>query len=398
MRMDKTMLKTTFFFASLLISLFSSSSAQTCTSYTFSSNKLYSNCSDLPYLNSYLHWTYHSANSTVDIAYRHTSVDTLTWVAWALNPSGTQMIGAQSLVALHNSSGVPHAYTSAVTSYQTTLQESTLSFTVPTLTAEYVSGEMIIYATLELPSGQTSFQQVWQAGPVSNGQPGRHPTTGANMQSVATIDFSTGSTTATGGGGSQQRKKNIHGVLNAVSWGVMMPIGVTIARYLKVFKSADPAWFYLHVACQSSAYIIGVAGWGTGMKLGADSGVEHKTHRNIGITLFCLGTLQVFALLLRPKKEHKLRFYWNLYHWATGYAVIILSIINILEGFKILDPENKDWKKAYIGFLIAIGSVAAALEAFTWYVVLKRKKTGDEKYPHTSNGQNGVNGYGRSHV
>ena len=85
-----------------------------------------------------------------------------------------------------------------------------------------------------------------------------------------------------------------HGILNAVSWGVLLPLGAIIARYLKVFKSADPAWFYLHAACQSSAYIVGVAGWGTGLKLGSESaGITYDTHRNIGITLFCLGTLQV---------------------------------------------------------------------------------------------------------
>ena len=85
-----------------------------------------------------------------------------------------------------------------------------------------------------------------------------------------------------------------HGVLNAVSWGIMMPIGAIIARYLKVFKSADPAWFYLHVICQASAYIVGVAGWGLGLKLGSDSAsITYDTHRTLGIILFCLGTLQV---------------------------------------------------------------------------------------------------------
>ena len=89
----------------------------------------------------------------------------------------------------------------------------------------------------------------------------------------------------------------IHGVLNAVSWGILMPVGAIIARYLKVFKSADPAWFYLHVTCQTSAYIIGVAGWGTGLKLGKDSvGVEYTTHRTLGIVLFCFATLQVKAI------------------------------------------------------------------------------------------------------
>lgn len=72
-----------------------------------------------------------------------------------------------------------------------------------------------------------------------------------------------------------------------------MPLGVIIARYLKVFKSADPAWFYLHIACQTSAYVVGVAGWATGMKLGSEASIHNYPHRNIGITLFCLGTLQV---------------------------------------------------------------------------------------------------------
>lgn len=79
-----------------------------------------------------------------------------------------------------------------------------------------------------------------------------------------------------------------------------MPLGALIARYLKVFKSADPAWFYLHVTCQMSAYIVGVAGWATGMKLKSDSSTNNNVHGNIGIALFAMGTLQVLALLLTP--------------------------------------------------------------------------------------------------
>ena len=86
----------------------------------------------------------------------------------------------------------------------------------------------------------------------------------------------------------------IHGILNAVSWGLLFPIGIIIARYLRTFPSADPAWFYLHVFCQVSAYAIGVAGWATGIKLGSESkGVVYKGHRNIGIALFSIATLQV---------------------------------------------------------------------------------------------------------
>lgn len=98
----------------------------------------------------------------------------------------------------------------------------------------------------------------------------------------------------------------------------------------------------------------------------------------------------MFALLLRPKKDHKLRLYWNAYHHAVGYAVIILSIVNIFKGFDILDPEDK-WKNSYIGVIIALGVIAVLLEAYTWFVVLKRKKS-EGKVPY--NGTYGVNGHG----
>ncbi|KAL6953274.1 hypothetical protein U1Q18_043371 [Sarracenia purpurea var. burkii] len=67
---------------------------------------------------------------------------------------------------------------------------------------------------------------------------------------------------------------------------------------------------------------IGVAGWGTGLKLGSESkGIQYTGHRNIGIALFSLATVQVFEFLLRPKNDHKLRFYWNIYHHGIGYAI-----------------------------------------------------------------------------
>ncbi|KAK4492950.1 hypothetical protein RD792_000277 [Penstemon davidsonii] len=311
------------------------------------------------------------------------------------------MLGAQCLVALSNSSGQIHAYTSPISDYNTRLQEGPLSFAVPRIEAEFTNNEMIIYATIQLPSGRTSFTHVWQYGDVSGTTPGAHVTSGENLRSIGVIDFASGTSVDTGStsGGSRDRNRNIHGVLNVVSWGILMPLGAVIARYLKVFKGANPAWFYVHVTCQTSAYIVGVAGWGTGLKLGSDSvGVQQNVHRNIGITLFVLGTLQIFALLLRPKPEHKYRFYWNIYHYLTGYSVIILSIINIFEGFEILDPEER-WRRAYIGVLIFFGASVAFLEPYTWYVVLKRKRqstttpASDKYQPGHVHAANGSNGY-----
>ncbi|KAK8505953.1 hypothetical protein V6N13_002610 [Hibiscus sabdariffa] len=372
--------------------LASSSSAQTCLSQTFSNNVQYSNCTDLPALNCYLHWTYDESAGTVQIAFRHTGTTSSRWSAWGINPSGPRMVGTQALVALVNSSGVAQAFTTSIDSFGPTMQQTDLSFPVPSLSATFENNEMTIFAVLRISQNLLSTSQVWQEGPVSNGQIQPHSTTGANAQSAGSINFLTGQSGGSSSAGSRTRRRNVHGVLNTVSWGILMPLGAITARYMKVFKSADPAWFYLHVACQSSAYVVGVAGWATGIKLGSDStGITYNTHRTIGIILFCLGTLQVFALLLRPNKDHKYRLYWNIYHHSIGYGVIILSIVNIFEGFDILNPDDK-WERVYIGILIFLGVLATLLEAFTWYVVIRRKKT--SKQPHTMNGANGVNGHG----
>eukprot|EP00262_Sarcandra_glabra_P016116 TRINITY_DN5133_c0_g1_i1.p1 TRINITY_DN5133_c0_g1~~TRINITY_DN5133_c0_g1_i1.p1 ORF type:complete len:393 (-),score=25.82 TRINITY_DN5133_c0_g1_i1:182-1360(-) len=372
-----------------LIPLFTLSSAQTCTSVTFPSNRLFTSCNNLPLLSASIHWNYNPTAGTVDIAYRALQSSD-GWISWAVNPTGTGMVGCQALVAVL-SNGNLTARTTQITSYGPSMTQQTLTFGVSNLTATSENGALTIFATVTLPNNRTSVNHVWQAGPVSNGAIGQHALTGANVQSMGTLDFSSGQTTSSGGGNSRIRRRNVHGVLNAVSWGTLMPLGAIIARYLRVFKSADPAWFYLHVACQCSAYIVGVAGWGTGLKLGSESsGIEYNSHRNIGIALFCLGTLQLFALLLRPKKDHKYRLYWNIYHHSVGYTVISLSIVNIFKGFDILDPEKK-WKHTYIGIIATLGGIAVVLEAITWGIVLKRKSRGSDKSHH---GTNGVNGYG----
>ncbi|KAK6932834.1 Cytochrome b561/ferric reductase transmembrane, partial [Dillenia turbinata] len=386
---------------SIFLSIFIISYAQTCSNYVFSNNQDFSSCIDLPVLSSFLHWTYDPSSGTAKIAYRHSGVATSEWVAWAINPSQMVMDGSQALVAYQKSDGSMRVYTSPISGYNTKLQEGTLSFSVTDLSATYANNEISIFATVEVPSNSTNLYQVWQDGPVSNDNPQRHDQSGSHLQSTATLNFVSGGASSgnngDGGGGivsSRTKRKNVHGVLNALSWGTLMPIGAIIARYMRVFKSADPAWFYLHVACQSSAYIIGVAGWGTGLRLGSETpGLQYTAHRNIGMTLFILGTLQVLALFLRPKKDYKYRYLWNIYHHSVGYLIILLSIINIFKGLHMLNPEEK-WKHAYITILVLLALIGAGLEAFTWFVVLKRKRDGEPKLGQVMNGTSGLNNYG----
>ncbi|XP_008792963.1 cytochrome b561 and DOMON domain-containing protein At3g25290-like [Phoenix dactylifera] len=343
--------------------------SQGCKSQNLGSNRVFASCSDLPHLSASLHWTYNSAAGELSIAFVAPPAAEAGWVAWAINPTGMGMAGSQTLAAFRGADGRMVVKTYNITGYGA-LKESKIAFDTTDLAAEYAGGTMRMFGTVKLGKEMTVVNQVWQVGgSVTAGVPDKHAFNPDNLASEGTLDLLRG--VSSGSGASGTKKRNIHGILNAVSWGILLPIGAIFARYLKTFQSADPAWFYLHVSCQLIGYIVGVAGWGTGLNLGS-KGIHQTTHRNIGITLFSLGTLQVFALFLRPNKDHKYRFYWNIYHYLVGYTVIILGIINVFKGLKILDTDQK-WTTAYIIVICILGGIALLLEAITWMIVLRRK-------------------------
>ncbi|KAG5538975.1 hypothetical protein RHGRI_019504 [Rhododendron griersonianum] len=162
-----------------------------------------------------------------------------------------------------------------------------------------------------------------------------------------------------------------HGVLNAVSWGIMMPLGFMAARYLKAFgPRADPLWFYTHVSLQLSGYFLGMSGGATRLVLGSmSSGNHHPCHMGIGSALFALGLLQISALFMRPAKDHKHRHIWNWFHHLTGYLVLLLSLVNIWVGFTILKPAK--------GWMIGYGSISGAVMLTSLILEVWKKMTRD---------------------
>ncbi|CAN8324132.1 unnamed protein product [Cochlearia groenlandica] len=378
-----------FVISSLLISPAVSQSSS-CSSQTFSGHKSYPHCLNLPNLKAILHYSYDASNTTLSVVFSAPPSKSGGWIAWAINPKSTGMAGSQALVAYKDfKTGVASVTTLNIISYSS-LVPGNLSFNVWDVKAEE-TGDLRIYAKVKVPADLASsgkVNHVWQVGPgVSpNGRIQPHDFNNPNLNSFGSLDLN-GATTGgsvSGGGGvgnSRINKKNIHGILNGVSWGILFPIGAMIARYVRVFESADPAWFYLHVSCQFSAYVIGVAGWATGLKLGSESkGIRYNSHRNIGSALFAMATLQMFAMLLRPRKDHKLRFFWNIYHHGVGYSILILGIINVFKGLSILKPEHT-YKTAYIAVISTLGGITLLLEVITWVIVIKRKSANSTKPP-----------------
>ncbi|KAI9115723.1 hypothetical protein K1719_013392 [Acacia pycnantha] len=179
--------------------------------------------------------------------------------------------------------------------------------------------------------------------------------------------------------------KLVHRILNGIGWGIMMPTGALMGRYLKAFKATGSTWFHLHRACQILAYIIGTVGFSLGIFLSNPSlsslSPSGFVHASIGIVVFVSAIVQVLAaIFLRPGKHHKLRTFWNIFHYVIGYGVIVLSIIiNMFRGFSVSNT-GRSWRNAYFCVIVSLGCMALTLEVITWFLACKRrnKKTMEE--------------------
>lgn len=180
-----------FLLVCFLMSQVLTSYAQTCSKHIFWSNRSFSSCRDLPVLHAHLHWNYMPSTKSIQIAYRAAQTSE-GWIAWGINPTGTGMVGSQAIVAFRSSNGSMTAYPTSITSYNPSLQPSSLSFQVSNISAEYAKGQMTIFAVVGPLTTGTSVNHVWQAGSVSDNIPQGHGTSGPNIQSMATVDFLSG--------------------------------------------------------------------------------------------------------------------------------------------------------------------------------------------------------------
>eukprot|EP00850_Spirogloea_muscicola_P026035 SM005297S17864 [mRNA] locus=s5297:60:893:- [translate_table: standard] len=183
-----------------------------------------------------------------------------------------------------------------------------------------------------------------------------------------------------------------HGALAATGYGILLPLGAMVARY---GKFSDPLWFYLHIICQISGYVIGTVAFGYGLDLQHSTGAIKYDHRNIGVSIFVFSTCQqpieaprlklkfvvhsfaapaqLLAICFRPHRGTKYRLYFNIIHHTFGYATIVLAIVNIFLGFHYLAAYH-GCRTGYIVFIAVLGGIALVLEVVTWALWLRRRR------------------------
>nr|CAD1837717.1 unnamed protein product [Ananas comosus var. bracteatus] len=201
-----------------------------------------------------------------------------------------------------------------------------------------------IFATVKLSPNRTRVHHVWNRGLYVQGySPTIHPTAASDLASRATIDVVSTATEVPPAASATLRPA--HAVLNSLSWGLLLPAGVAVARYLRQCSSVGPTWFYAHAAVQASAYLLGAAGFAIGVSA---------------------------ALLFRPKTTHRFRKYWKSYHHFVGYGCAVVGVVNVFQGMEVMGLGGTYWKLAYCLALASLVGSCVALEVNAWVVFCRR--------------------------
>nr|TKS06282.1 hypothetical protein D5086_0000125980 [Populus alba] len=155
------------------------------------------------------------------------AVYTTGWVAMGFSKDG-RMVGSTAMVGWFNRKG------------QARIKESCLQLSLK---------------TLSLPS-----QLYWLLEPAN---PNHYRLSSHDDKTTILFDFTAGSMSKARINPGQMKKN--HEVLGTLAWGLFLPSGAIVARYL---KHKEPLWYYLHAGIQFLGFLLGLANVVPGQQLG----------------------------------------------------------------------------------------------------------------------------------
>eukprot|EP00271_Cylindrocystis_brebissonii_P014909 TRINITY_DN36593_c0_g1_i1.p1 TRINITY_DN36593_c0_g1~~TRINITY_DN36593_c0_g1_i1.p1 ORF type:complete len:260 (+),score=12.34 TRINITY_DN36593_c0_g1_i1:393-1172(+) len=204
-----------------------------------------------------------------------------------------------------------------------------------------------------------------------------------------------------------------HGWLMYVGFGLLMPIGVMIARYM---QGLTGHWYLAHMIVQTIAVACIIVAWVIAYQ--NFDALYDSLHAKLGIWILALVCFQPVWAVLRPHKGTMGRTFWYFVHWAAGTTLVLLAWSNVYSGC-LLYAEDQGVSTttvqnlftiniAILGFLYLFFNTWARLKAqeaerarvgpyerfpsFTWIFVLlglhKKSRQGD--YNKDSDAENGT--------
>ncbi|KAK5136376.1 hypothetical protein LTR08_003502 [Meristemomyces frigidus] len=181
---------------------------------------------------------------------------------------------------------------------------------------------------------------------------------------------------ASGGSGgpsaSQNRMVTAHGVLAALAFVALFPIGGIL-----ICLGNFTGLIWVHAALQAVAYLIYVGAFGLGVYIATSSQQITNVHAIIGIVLFIVLLFQPILGWMHHRVFKKTggRSIWTWGHLSIGRVAVLLGMINGGLGLR-LAGAGKSAKIAYAVVTAVVGMVYIAVMLFG---EMRRKKAQTQK-------------------
>jgi hypothetical protein len=149
-----------------------------------------------------------------------------------------------------------------------------------------------------------------------------------------------------------------HARLMVLSWGILLPVGVLIARFYKVTPSQNwphkvdnKLWWHSHRVFQWSGLVFMTLGIWSVWGFSTSVTTAAVTHSSIGWILLCAGWLQAVGSFARgssgtPEEpgDHYLmtrkRLVFERIHKFVGWTALLGSVVTIILGLFIADAPR----------------------------------------------------------
>jgi len=309
--------------------------------------------------------------------------------------SSSQMVGAESIIGWVDGAGVATVGAYALNGKDTSELVPTNSFSLGTTSGSYADGRTTIKFELShanppkhlsLTSAST---WLWALG--STDSLAYHSSRGS-----FNLDTSSGAATTTAAPVDAYKWQLAHGCLMAFAWGIVMPIGVLVARFLKPppattshsydreaanAPSVSPlkharaaAWYRAHRALQMAGMAMALAGMIISLTR-TEFGSIDTVHGDLGLATMALGLIQPINAVLRPPKsdgsgpKKTIRTAWEVLHKSLGYIALSLGVVTIFLG---IDRLSTIAGASNVAGFASYGAVLAVLLCVTFILSVRR--------------------------
>jgi len=307
-----------------------------------------------------LHW-----RTTPTVTYMAAVGQTDGYVGLGFSPSGGAMVGSEAVIGWLPGSGAGSVAAYELSSLLISGVVRTTAFGVGVTTTTYADGATTIHFVIDhanapaafSPATTTSF--IWAIG--STDSLSYHTERGAFDLAIASGEAHVSAPSV-----DAYKWQLIHGLLMGWSWGVLLPIGVLIARYRKeLLPHGQPKlWYRIHRNTQSTGIAMAIAGLAIALSR-PEFGLIDTAHGYIGLAVMAMGLAQPINAMLRPhpakggESKSRARLAWEWLHKGSGYLALTLAVATSFLG--IWQLSALAMRSMAIGYVVYGGLLALPL-------------------------------------